>query len=121
MDDVIANRDFLNSPEALKMFALLRHYQCSICVLVQSYNKLPRALRINANATIVFPSTQSEVEILLDEITPAGITKKEFQRVIEYATEGKHDFLYINRHAERGEQIRKNLDEVIDINKFKKL
>jgi hypothetical protein len=121
MDDVIANRDFLNSPEALKMFALLRHYQCSICVLVQSYNKLPRALRINANATIVFPSTQSEVEILLDEITPAGISKKEFQKVIEYATSGKHEFLYINRHAERGEQIRKNLDEVIDINKFKKL
>ena len=120
MDDIIANRDFLNSPEALKMFALLRHYQCSIIVLMQSYNKLPRALRINANGTIVLPSTQSEVEVLLDEITPAGISKKEFQKVIEYCTEGKHDFLYINRHAERGEQIRKNLTEIIDINKFKK-
>jgi hypothetical protein len=120
MDDIIANRDFLNSPEALKMFALLRHYQCSIIVLMQSYNKLPRALRINANGTIVLPSTQSEIEVLLDEITPAGISKKEFQKVIEYATEGKHDFLYINRHAERGEQIRKNLTEIIDINNFKK-
>jgi hypothetical protein len=120
MDDIIANRDFLNSPEALKMFALLRHYQCSIIVLMQSYNKLPRALRINANGTIVLPSTQSEIEVLLDEITPAGISKKEFQKVIEYATEGKHDFLYINRHAERGEQIRKNLTEIIDLNKFKK-
>ena len=80
MDDIIANRDFLNSPEALKMFALLRHYQCSIIVLMQSYNKLPRALRINANGTIVLPSTQSEIEVLLDEITPAGISKKEFQK-----------------------------------------
>jgi hypothetical protein len=121
MDDIIANRDFLNSPEALKMFALLRHYQCSIIVLMQSYNKLPRALRINANATIVLPSTQSEVEVLLDEICPAGISKKEFQQVIEYCTAGKHDFLYINRHAERGEQIRKNLTEIIDLNKFKKV
>ena len=120
LDDVIANRDFLNSPEALKMFALLRHYQCSIIVLMQSYNKLPRALRINANGTIVLPSTQSEIEVLLDEITPAGITKRDFQKVIEYATSGKHDFLYINRHAERGEQIRKNLDEIIDLNLFKK-
>ena len=120
MDDIIANRDFLNSPEALKMFALLRHYQCSIIVLMQSYNKLPRALRINANATIVLPSTQSEIEVLLEEITPAGITKREFQKVIEYCTEGKHDFLYINRHAERGCQIRKNLTEIIDINNFKK-
>ena len=120
MDDVIANRDFLNSPEALKMFALLRHYQCSIIVLMQSYNKLPRALRINANATIVFPSTQSEVEVLLDEITPAGLTKKEFAKVIEYATDGKYDFLYIQRHADSDKQIRKNLDEIININNFKK-
>jgi hypothetical protein len=120
MDDVIANRDFLNSPEALKMFALLRHYQCSIIVLMQSYNKLPRALRINANATIVFPSTQSEIEVLLDEITPAGITKREFQKVIDYATDGRYDFLYINRHAERNQQIRKNLTEIIDLNNFKK-
>ena len=115
LDDVIADRSFLNSPEALKMFALLRHYQVAIIVLMQSYNKLPRALRINANATIVFPSTQSEVEVLLDEITPAGLLKKEFKKVIDYCTEGRYDFLYLNSHAEPNKRIRKNLDEVIDI------
>ena len=119
LDDVIADRSFLNSPEALKMFALLRHYQVAIIVLMQSYNKLPRALRINANATIVFPSTQSEVEVLLDEITPAGLLKKEFKKVIDYCTEGRYDFLYLNSHAEPNKRIRKNLDEVIDIEHFK--
>jgi hypothetical protein len=119
LDDVIANRDFLNSPEALKMFALLRHYQVAIIVLMQSYNKLPRALRINSNATIVFPSTQSEVEVLLDEITPSGLTKKQFTKVIEYCTDGRYDFLYINNHAEPDKRIRKNFDEVIDIKKYK--
>lgn len=119
LDDVIANRDFLNSPEALKMFALLRHYQVAVIVLMQSYNKLPRALRINANATIVFPSTQSEVEVLLDEITPAGLKKKEFQNVINYCCSGRYDFLYLNNHAEPNKRIRKNLDEVIDIEQFK--
>ena len=119
LDDVIANRDFLNSPEALKMFALLRHYQVAIIVLMQSYNKLPRALRINSNATIVFPSTQSEVEVLLDEITPSGLTKKQFLKVIEYCTDGRYDFLYINNHAEPDKRIRKNFDEVIDIKKYK--
>jgi hypothetical protein len=119
LDDVIANRDFLNSPEALKMFSLLRHYQVAIIVLMQSYNKLPRALRINSNATIVFPATQSEVEVLLDEITPAGLQKKQFQKVIEYCTDGRYDFLYINNHAEPNKRIRKNLDEVIDLETFK--
>jgi hypothetical protein len=119
LDDVIANRDFLNSPEALKMFSLLRHYQVAIIVLMQSYNKLPRALRINSNATIVFPSTQSEVEVLLDEITPSGLSKKQFTKVIEYCTDGRYDFLYINNHAEPDKRIRKNFDEVIDIKKYK--
>ena len=119
MDDIIADRSFLMSPAALKCFALLRHYLCSVIVLTQSYNKIPRALRINCNATIVFPSTQSEVEVLLDEITPAGMSKRQFENVVDYATDDKYTFLYINRHADRKEQIRKNLDEVIDLNKFK--
>ena len=120
LDDVIANRDFLNSPAALKAFALLRHYQVAIIVLMQSYNKLPRALRINSNAVAIFPSSQSEVEVLLDEITPAGLKKKEFQKVIDYATDGRYDFLYINNHADPGKRVRKNLDEIINLDDYKK-
>lgn len=120
LDDVIANRDFLNSPQALKMFALLRHYQVAIIVLMQSYNKLPRALRINANAVAIFPSSQSEVEVLLDEITPAGLKKKEFQKVIEYCTDGRYDFLYINNHADPDKRVRKNLDQIINLDDYKK-
>jgi hypothetical protein len=119
LDDVIAERNFLESPEALKMFALLRHYLCSVIVMVQSYNKLPRALRLNANAIMVFPSLESEITVLKDEITPPGITKKEFGKVVEYATEGRYDFLYINRHADPGKRIRKYLDDIIDLDKFK--
>jgi hypothetical protein len=120
LDDVIANRDFLNSPQALKMFALLRHYQVAIIVLMQSYNKLPRALRINANAVAVFPSSQSEIEVLLDEITPAGLKKREFEKVIGHCTDGRYDFLYINNHADPGKRIRKNLNEIINLDDYKK-
>ena len=120
LDDVVANRDFLQSQTALKLFCLLRHYLCSIFILVQSYTKLPRALRLNCNSTYIFPSSQSEVEILLDELTPPGMKKNEFSRVINYCTEGKFDFMAINNHAPRGQQIRKNLTEIIDLDSFKK-
>ena len=119
LDDIIANTHFLNSPEALKMFALLRHYLCSVIVLTQSYKKIPRSLRLNVNATIIFPATQSEVEILLDEITPAGLKKRDFERVIADATDEQYSFLYINNHAEPGKRIRKNIDNIIDLNKYK--
>ena len=78
LDDVIASTSFLMSSSALKMFALLRHYLCSVIVLTQSYNKIPRALRLNCNAIAVFPASQSEVEVLINEITPSGIKKKRF-------------------------------------------
>jgi hypothetical protein len=120
MDDVIANRDFLESPQALKMFALLRHYLVSVIIMVQSYNKLPRSLRVNANAVMVFPALQSEIDVLKDEITPPGISKKDFAEVIKYATSGRYDFLYINRHAEPGKRVRRNLDEIINIDDYKR-
>jgi hypothetical protein len=119
MDDVIANRSFLQSEDALKMFALLRHYLCSIIILVQSYTKVPRALRMNANATIVFPAQRVEVEVLLDEITPPELSKREFEEVIKYATAQQYHFLYINRRAKPGQQIRHNLDDIIDLEKYK--
>lgn len=118
LDDVIAERGFLESPEALRMFALLRHFLVSVIVMVQSYNKLPRSLRLNANATMVFPALQSEIDVLKDEITPPGISKQDFEKVINYATSGRYDFMYINRHADPDKRIRKNLDEIIDISKF---
>ena len=120
LDDIIAERSFLESPMALRLFSLLRHYLCSIVVLVQSYTKLPRALRVNCNAVIIFPSLQSEREILIKEITPSGIRMRDFEKVIDYCTEGQYDFLYINNHAPPGKRIRKNLDEIVDLNKFKR-
>ena len=119
LDDVIANRSFLESPEALKMFALLRHYLVSVIIMIQSYTKMPRALRLNCNAVMCFPALSSEVETLKDEITPNGISKKDFHKVIDYCTSGKYDFLYINNHADPDKRIRKNLDEIIDLKKFK--
>ena len=119
LDDIVANRDFLQSQVALKLFCLLRHYLCSIFILVQSYTKLPRALRLNCNSTYIFPASQSEVEVLLDEVTPSGMTKKDFAKVIDYCTDGDFNFLSINNHAKKGQQIRKNLTEVLDLNNFK--
>ena len=119
LDDVIANRDFLQSSTALKLFSLLRHYLCSIYIMIQSYTKLPRALRLNCNATYIFPASQSEIEVLKDEVTPAGLTKKQFEKVIEHATKEPYNFLSINNHAKQGQRIRKNLNEIIDLEKFK--
>lgn len=119
LDDIIAERSFLESPDALRMFSMLRHYLCSIIVLVQSYNKLPRALRLQSRAVMVFPAQRSEVEVLIEEITPADISKRDFEGVIKHATSERYKFLYINRDAKPGQQVRKNLDEIINMEDFR--
>ena len=118
LDDVIANRDFLNSPQALKMFALLRHYLVSVIVLMQTYNKLPKALRNNANAIMIFPANRSELEVLKDELCPPSLNKKQFEKVITDATSEKYNFLYINNHADPSKKLRKNLDEIINLDNY---
>ena len=119
LDDIIANREFLQGSTSLKLFSLLRHYLCSIFIMIQSYTKLPRALRLNCNSTYIFPSSQSEVEVLKDEVCPAGLTKRQFEQVIDYATSDPYNFLSINNHAPVKERFRRNLDEVIDLDKYK--
>ncbi len=121
MDDVIANKSFLESPEALKMFCLLRHYLVSVIVLLQSYVKLPKSLRKNCNAIMVFPAQQTEVERIKDEICEAGMNKKDFEKVIDYCCDSKYSFMYINYHADKGKQIRKNLNEVITKEKIEEI
>ena len=113
MDDCIADRQFLESPDALKMFALLRHYLVSVIVMIQSYRKLPKALRLNCNAVAVFPALRAEIDVIKEECCPANYTKKEFEGVLQYCMSDKHSFFYINRHAESDKRIRKNLDEII--------
>jgi len=119
LDDVIADRAFISSPEALKMFIMLRHYLTSVCVLSQTYNKIPKPIRNNCRAMMIFLSNRSEKEVLIDELTPPAMTHKEFEKVIDYCTDSPHDFIYINAKANKNEMIRKNLDEQIDLTKFK--
>jgi len=113
-DDCIAERKFLESKENLMMFTLLRHYLCSVCILSQSFKKIPRSIRINANFTCIFPSLESEINVMLEEICPAGVTKKEFREIINYCTSGRFDFMTINNHAEPKDRIRKNLHEIMN-------
>jgi len=120
-DDMIAEKKFLESPENLKLFTLLRHYLCSVIILSQSFKKIPRSIRINANYLAIFPSLESEIMVLLEEITPSGITKKDFRNILDYCTKDKYSFLSINNHADQDKRIRKNLNEIININDFKNI
>jgi septin family protein len=95
-DDIISNQHFLKSAAMLRLATMGRHYLISSIINTQSYTKVPRAIRLQANALILFPSSNNEVKLLVEDATPPHCSKQNFMKLVEFATEGKHDFLFVN-------------------------
>jgi len=114
-DDIQSDVKFMNSKSFTRCFIQGRHLNASIFVCGQSWTKLPRVCRLQASNIFFFPSSQSEVEILSNEYTPANTSKKDFQKLIKHATNEQYNFLHINCDAPLKERFRKNLDKIINV------
>lgn len=95
-DDIISSPRFLTSPAMIQLATAGRHFLISSIINTQSYTKVPRAIRLQANGIILFPSSENEIKLLADDYTPPRCKKQTFLNMVDYATSGKHDFLYIN-------------------------
>ena len=113
-DDIISNPQFLKSDAMIRLATMGRHFLISSIINTQSYTKVPRAIRLQANALILFPSSNNEVKLLVDDACPPHCEKKSFMKLIEYATSGKHDFLFINNFCPVDTRFRKGFTEYLN-------
>lgn len=113
-DDIQSASKFMNSDSFTKLFIAGRHSNISIIVAIQSWTRLPRVLRLQASNIMLFPSSNSEVELLADEYTPPGFSKREFMSLVMHATREPYNFLHINNQAPNN-KYRKNLDTVLSL------
>lgn len=95
-DDILSNPQFLRSKTVVKLATANRHFNVSYIFASQYYKKIPPVLRTNARYYLIFPSSQSEVEKMADELTPARMNKKTFIKFLAYATKERYSFLTIN-------------------------
>jgi hypothetical protein len=117
-EDIQSNAGgILNSPSFLKCFIQARHLNVSTFLLGQSWTKTPRACRLQANNIFFFPSSGSEVELLVKEFCPPHTDKKDFQKLVERATTDRYNFLHINMREPPEERFRHNLDKILTIKK----
>lgn len=116
-DDCIGDKDFIKAGVLLKMAIHGRHNLVSSIICTQSYTKVQRAIRLQAQGLALFNgSSLDEVKLVCDDYCPGGYTKKQFQAIVEFATRDPYDFLYINGHVKNiKERFRKNLSEIIVI------
>lgn len=112
-DDIISNQKFLKSPEMLKLASMGRHFLISSIINTQSFTKVPRALRLQANSVILFPSSENEMITFSESYTPPHTSKKKFMKLIEYATNDKHSFLFVNLFEPPDKRFRKGFTEYL--------
>lgn len=93
-DDTIGDNRIINSPEFLISFIRGRHFCVSCIVMTQSYTKVPRSVRLQATAVMVFPSFRSEIERLYDEHGPYQLSKREWYEMVQMAMQKSPDEQY---------------------------
>jgi hypothetical protein len=114
-DDCVGDKKFMKADPLLKLAIHGRHNLVSSIICTQSYTKCPRAIRLQAQGLAIFNgSSLDEVKLIAEDYCPSGYTKKDFMKIVGFATEKPYDFLWINGHVKDMKQrFRKNLSEII--------
>lgn len=114
-DDCQSAEKFLRSDNFTKIFIAGRHYNISIIACGQSWTKFARVTRLQASNIMLYPSSGSEVELLVDEYTPPNKSKSDMRRLVSHATSQPFNFLHINNQVSIKDRYRRNLDTIISI------
>lgn len=115
LDDIVSSTEFMKSPALLKLATMGRHSLISSIINTQSYTKIVRGVRLQANSVILFPSNQGEIDLLVDDHTPPHTSKKAFRRLVEFATAKPYSFLHIMCSEPANTRFRRNLSDIINV------
>jgi hypothetical protein len=90
-----------------------RHYSASLLMVTQAYKEIPKTVRTNFSCLIVFEiPNEKEIEVIFEE-NPNYLKHDEWMEVYEYATNGDHDFLFINYQKPKRLRLMKNFEQVV--------
>ena len=120
-DDVISHTQFMGSKDFVRSFVASRHFNATVLVLAQHFNKVPRVCRLQAQFLFFWPMSRSALAILCDEFCPSGMNRKQFCLMVEDVLDEQFSFLTINmRETDETRRFRQNLDQIINLDAYKK-
>lgn len=92
-----------------------RHSSSSVIIVTQGYKAIPKTIRTNCNAIIIFDiPNESELQAIYEE-NPVNLKIEDWKNVYQHATKEDYAFMYINTKFKKGERIYKNLDTLLQI------
>jgi hypothetical protein len=119
LDDCIGDSKFIQSAAFLKSFIASRHHNQTVFLATQHLRKVSKICRMQASCIILFPSSQSETDTIIEEFCPPGLYKHQFQVMLEDAWAEPYQFISIHMKQPMATRYRKGLAEVYDLNLFK--
>ncbi len=116
-DDMASIPKFMNSKALRTLFFSGSHSKIYVWVTSQSYTKIERSMRLNADAILLFHGvTNSEIERFAEEHQPATMTKKEFIELVNYCIKEPFNFIFANQCVnDKTLKFRKNFEELVKI------
>lgn len=92
-----------------------RHVSSSVIIVTQAYKAIPKTIRTNCNALILFDIPNlSELKVIYEE-NPEGLNEDEWMRVYRHATQEPFSFMYINNKFDKGKRIYKNFTHLLQV------
>jgi O6-methylguanine-DNA--protein-cysteine methyltransferase len=90
-----------------------RHSSSSVILVTQGYKAIPKTIRTNCNALILFDIPNlSELKAIYEE-NPTDMSEQEWMRIYRHATQEPFAFLYINTKFNKGQRVYKNFDTML--------
>ena len=114
-DDVVADKNLLTSDVFGKSFIMSRHFNFTTCLCTQSFTQAPRKCRLQCQNLFYFKGSNSEMELIAEELAPPGFSKTRMRLLVAFATQDAYSFLHVNRRVPFELRYRRNLDEVIEL------
>jgi energy-coupling factor transporter ATP-binding protein EcfA2 len=118
-DDLVGSTLFSNARHnAFKMLNTNhRHYSASIFMVSQAYREIPKTVRTNFSCLVVFESpNDKEIQAIYEE-NSLYLKFPQWMEAYEYATDGDHDFMFINYQKPKRLRLMKNFDQVLFVEK----
>jgi len=90
-----------------------RHYSASLLMVSQAYKEIPKTVRTNFSCLICFEiPSEKEIEVIFEE-NSLYMKRDDWMEMYEHATEGDHDFLFINYQKPKRLRAMKNFEKIL--------
>lgn len=117
IEDSSSESKLLHSPILVKAFTMLRHFGCSLWVVIHSIKTLRPTQRANSNHVILFPCSKEQQLIACEQYCDHLVNKKTLLEMFSYCNQrtekNQRPFLYINNKCDKEDKFRKGFHEIL--------